>query len=370
MRATRLRHVVNALGRFPFDARTHFVGLLTLIAYCAHQAVLFQSDFVAWDWRVISAFALLLIGIRVAARIDDLLSHALRRLCALGVITCSRDEFERLNRTLALRRRKWAPVWGLTIGLAIGLAFAAGWDWNLIDNPWRLALLAVEAPIFYVAGYYIGWMVVQGGLARVLRTLGISYSVQPGHPDGAAGLRPLGDFFFRQAMLAGLPAAYVAFWLALLPYILVHPDFVTYSYPPSMVVFGKPILLELILLPIFLFIAAAAFVWPMWAFHRVMVSQKRVLVPQADEIARRISGIQAELRRSTNSAPVKELKDRLAVDLKRFEELEGLPTWPVRKQIGRWFALQNLTLVVFPIISLLAGGTSRVLEALKEFFAR
>jgi len=342
MRAIRLRHVVGALGRFPFDARTRFVGLLALIAYCVHQAIVFQPNFAECDWHKISALALLLIGIRVAARIDDLLSHALRRLCVRGVIDCSEDELGQLNRTLALLRRKWAPAWGIAIGLAILLAFAAGWHWKVIEYPWRLALLAVEAPIFYAAGYYIGWMVVQGRLARVLRTLDIRYSVQPGHPDGAAGLRPLGDFFFRQAMLASLPAAYLAFWMVL----------------------QLPVEFSLILLPIFVFIEVAAFVWPMWSFHREMVRQKRSLVTQADEIARRISSAQAELRRPTNPAQVKELNARLTLDLKLYEELEHLPTWPVSKQIRRRFAVPNLILVALPVL----GQSKRVQDLLKQLF--
>ena len=364
MRATHLREIISALGRFPFDARTQLVGVLGLIAYCTHQAVTCQLKLVEWDWRAISAFALLLIGIRVAARIDDLLSHTLRRLCVRGIIACSEDEFEELNRTIAARRRKWAPVWGLMIGFMIVLAFAADWNWNLIDNPWRLPLLVVEAPLCYVAGYYIGWMVVQGRLARVLKTLNIRYSVQPGHPDGASGLKPLGDFFFRQAMLAGLPAAYLAFWLAVL-YLFLHlvqyfPDLVQYFPPRYIVLFDMYILLELLLLPIFLFIAVAAFVWPICAFHRVMVLQKRSLVTQADEIARRISGAQAELRRPSNPDQIKRLSARLALDLKLYEELEGLPTWPVSKRICRWFALQNLILVALPVLSRLVGGGQKI----------
>ena len=131
-----------------------------------------------------------------------------------GVLTCTEDEFAQLTRTLALERRKWAPVWGFAIGLAIVLAVAKGWEWAVVDEPLRLVLLIAEAPACYVAGTYIGWMVVQGRLARVLRALGIKYSVQPGHPDGAAGMKPLGDFFFRQAMLAGMPADDLACWLA------------------------------------------------------------------------------------------------------------------------------------------------------------
>ena len=346
MRSTRFQRVVSAIERIPFDARTHLIGLFALIAYCVGQAV-FQPTLAAWDWHKISALALLLIGIRVAARIDDLLSHALRRLCVRGIIACSRDEFERLNEVLALRRRKFAPVWGLTIGLAIVMAFLAGWDWDVIDKPWRLALLAVEAPMFYVAGYYIGWMVVQGRLARVLKTLGITYSVQPGHPDGAAGLRPLGDFFFRQAMLAGLPAAYVVFWIVLQP----------------------PVVASLILLPLFLFVEVAAFVWPIWAFHRVMVCQKRSLVTQADEIARRISSTQAKLRGPIDSASIKELDVRLSADLQLYEEMASLSTWPVSKKIRRRFALQNLALVALPVLSGLVGGKGTgFIERLLEIF--
>jgi len=91
------------------------------------------------------------------------------------------------------------------------------------------------------------------------------------HVVGAAGLRPLGDFFFRQAMLAGLPAAYVAFWIVL----------------------QLPVEFSLILLPIFVLIEVAAFVWPMWSFHRVMVRQKRSLValptPAVSLVARGLS---------------------------------------------------------------------------------
>lgn len=167
------------------------------------------------------------------------------------------------------------------------------------------------------------------------------------HVVGTAGLRPLGDFFFRQAMLAGMPAAYLAFWIVL----------------------QQPVEFSLILLPIFLFIEVAAFVWPMWSFHRVMVRQKRSLVAQADEIAHRISSAKAEMRSPTNPAQVAELNARLTLDLKLYEELEGLPTWPVGKQIRRRFALQNLILVAVPLLGRLDGGKVRgFTEQLLEIF--
>ena len=349
MRPTRLTRIVTTLGRLPFDARTQFVGLLALIAYCVHQAFLVvvyhQLDWADCDWHKMSALALVLIGVRVAARIDDMLSHTLRRLCVRGVIACSEDDLGRLNGRLASLRRKWAPVSGISIGLAIALVFARGWEWDVIGDPRRLALLAVEAPIFYAAGYYIGWMVIQGRLARVLRTLGIRYTVQPGHPDGAAGLRVLGDLFLRQAMLAAMPAAYVALWI-----LLQHP--VEFS---------------LTMLAVLVFIEVAAFVCPMWAFHRVMLRQKRSFESQADEIACRISSTQVELRKSTDPAQVKELSAQLTLDLRLHEELVGLPVWPLSRQIRRRFALQNLVLVSIPVLGLV-GDDTWVAKALSAFF--
>lgn len=346
MRATRLQRVVSALERFPFDARTQIAGLLVLIGYCIYQAIVSPSDCAGWiwDWPAISAFALILIVVRMAAKVDDLLSCALRRLCALGVITCSEDEFERLNQALALRRRKCAPVWGCIIGVTMIVSFAFSWKWGIACRPAefelvRIVLLAVLAPTCYAVGYYIGWMVVQGRLAHILKSQGIKYSVQPGHADEAAGLRPLGDVFFRQALLASAAPVYLAFWLAFFPY---------YLRSMSKTVF-------LLLLPIFIFVEVGAFVWPMWSFHREMVRQKRSLVTQADEIARRMSSAQAELRSPSNSTVVKELSAQLEMDGQLYADIKSLPTWPVNKQVRRWFTLQNIMLVAVPALSKLVG---------------
>lgn len=320
--------------------------LAALIAYCVHQAVISQLGLAACDWHKISALALVLIGIRVARGIDDRLGHTLRRLCVTGAITSSEDKLRQLHERLALLRRRWAPVSGIVIGFAIALVFARGWEWKVIEDPWRLALLAIEAPIFYAAGYYIGWMVVQGGLARMLRTLGIGYSVQSGHPDGGAGLKPLGDFFFHQALVAGMPAAYVALWIAL----------------------HNPLEFSWTMLVGFMVVEMVAFLWPMWMFHRVMLHQKRSLTTEADKIARRISSARAELRSLADPARVRELNVRLTLDQSLYEELQGLPTWPVSNEIRRRFALQNFILVAIPVLSLVIGSRTTLLEVLKAFF--
>lgn len=137
------------------------------------------------------------------------------------------------------------------------------------------------------------------------------------------------------SLFAGAPAAYLALWLLLFPFQGAEPTTV-------MLYWRLP--------PIFVFIEIAAFVWPMWSFHRLMAHQKRVLVAQTDELARRISSVRGELCSPTNPVQVKELHTRITLDISLYEELEGLPTWPVSKQIRRRFALQSLLVVAFPAL--------------------
>jgi len=356
----RLAEVRGALRRIPFDARTQLIGLLGLIGYCGYQAVLAGSSAADWDLRTITAFALLLIAVRAAPRVTSQLDRALKRLHDRGVFSYSERGFECLVETLALRRRRWGPIWGLATGLLIVVAFFLGWRWLTLADGWRwvavagepfrLALLLVELPLLYAVGNHIGSLVMHGGLSGLLRRQGIRSSVLPGHPDGAAGLKPLGDFFFHQALIAGLPAAYVAAWLALVPH---HPAT------------AGTIALYLQLLPVFLLIEVAAFVWPMWCFHRAMLRQKRALAAKADEVWCRISGIRAELEAFTNRSEFRTLSSLLRLELEHFDALEHLPTWPVSREVRRWFAIQNLILVTAPLLGFLGEGRERIGDALK-----
>lgn len=81
----------------------------------------------------------------------------------------------------------------------------------------RVPLIAVEAAAGYVAGLHLGRMASYGALGRFLKQKGCSIRVWPGHVDGAAGLRPIGDFYFFQAMVAGIPAMFLAAWWFLIP---------------------------------------------------------------------------------------------------------------------------------------------------------
>jgi len=166
-------------------------------------------------------------------------------------------------------------------------------------------------------------------------------------------MRPLGEFYSRQAMVAALPAAFVALWLALLPY---HKATV------------EAVRVLQVLLPPFILLEVGAFLWPIWAFHRDMARQRDALTSEADKLVFRIMGTQEELNADSDPGKLKTLSDRLEVDLARFDALDHSPTGPLGRRIRRRFAVWNLVLVGVPIVSLLTDKESGLPDAVKALF--
>jgi hypothetical protein len=94
----------------------------------------------------------------------------------------------------------------VTVLLAVATIFAFGPEY--VSE--KLVLVVVELATSYVAGQYLGRMAAYGSLGGVLEKVGIKFRVHPGHLDGAAGLQPLGEFYFFQALLVSLPAVFLA----------------------------------------------------------------------------------------------------------------------------------------------------------------
>ena len=82
---------------------------------------------------------------------------------------------------------------------------------------YKLPLAVFETYWAYIAGWHLGRMAAYGGLGAALRKAGVSVRAIPGHLDGAAGLKPIGDLFFFQSTVAAIPAIFLAVWLVLIP---------------------------------------------------------------------------------------------------------------------------------------------------------
>jgi hypothetical protein len=212
-----------------------------------------------------------------------------------------------------------------------------------------------ELTASYIAGRWLGRMAAYGRLGALLARRKIEINVVPGHPDGAGGLKPIGAFYLRQSMIAGLPAIVIAVWV------------VVFSLSPAAgyVYLGYHYRsLFLWLLPPAILFEVLAFILPMRSMHRVMTTQKEaILWRKADQLSRIITAQQARL--DGESATSRQDGEPHLPDLvDRYQILEKAPTWPIDRSIRRRFTLHNLALML-PLVGLLVGH-KEILQQLSD----
>ena len=178
----------------------------------------------------------------------------------------------------------------------------------------------------YVAGQFLGRAVSYGRLGNFLHDEGIELQIQPGHLDGAAGFKPVGDLYFFQAMLVAIPATFLAVWWLIIP---LFPHYMRWreSY--------------IGLLAIMLVVEILAFLLPIWSFHNEMQKQKEELLKDADGLSHSIVELQSKLVTIQSDQELRELKDRLSLMTERYWSIEKMPTWPVDIKVQRKFTISN-----------------------------
>jgi hypothetical protein len=166
----------------------------------------------------------------------------LRQLKDRGVLPSDESvcEFEERLHSSANR---WAGVWGwILAGILVSMWLAAFWDVRTYQT-WQftvsnaLAGLVLETPLAIGAGRYVGRVLCYGRLARGLRRDGILLRPIPDHPDGMAGLAPIGRLYVGSALLT--IAAFLSMWVLLIP--RVFPEYGTWRGPYAVVCEGLAI---------------------------------------------------------------------------------------------------------------------------------
>jgi hypothetical protein len=300
------------------------------------------------DLLALSGWMVLLIGLELARHTPVMLARTLRRLSDRGVLGPP-DIVGSLAAGLNREWRGWwaasaAGVGGAMLVTSIWVVFASGGV-----SAWALGPAAADA-IFQavagaVAGSWLGRMVSYGRLISKagLRRNKLVVRVIPGHPDGAGGLKPLGDFYLFESLAASLPAVFLSVWVLLFS-----------LGGPSPLWSAERIYLDpyLILLAAAILVEVLVFVLPMKSIHDVMTLEKHDLfLPEADRL------FPAGAPDQPGSPAPQPTPDDAAVQqrlIERFNELNDAPTWPIDASIRRRFALRNLALLV-PFIGYLVG---------------
>lgn len=282
--AFRLRRVLAAVHDWIFERRT-VSTVLMLLPVCLYAALELGVHWGRWaqiNWMIVSGLPVGLLFIwrtnDVRARFEEMVDG----LSAAGFLRFARplrgpdrgplieDEGRRaaLRDAAKARIEEDAALWGFCVSLVfVPLCLLVLYHVSR-DEPtaMRAFLYWVVVLMAFACGLRIGRMACYGWQGLSYRTMAIEdcrVTISPslGHPDGGAGLAPIGRFYNHQAGKMAWLIGFLLVWLIILSAFHDRP-FVAAQYPPEtseglLVLFGL-ILGQQIL----------GFFLPMWSIHR------------------------------------------------------------------------------------------------------
>jgi len=325
------------------------IGLLVLaVCYMYYREL--GWDWTSWDLMLISGLLAFILALYLARTIPARMEQTIERLAKRGVFEVTDQALADFQSKFETRARRFAQVGAFVIGLIILISFFMAFKTNIRS---RIPLTALEIFLGAVAGYYIGQMVAYGTLGNLTRSERISVVPRHGHIDRAAGLKPIGDFYFFQAMVLAIPCVYIAIWWFIIP---ILPHYSQWRNP------------YLGLLAVALIFEILSFFVPMWIFHQIMQAQKTKYLSEADELSKAIVALENRILHSTDPGEISDLQKQLDLQREKYWEIEQMPTWPVDAHTRRKFTVNNLLLFlpfVFDFIRT-AQPWKNILNALVE----
>lgn len=288
---------------------------------------------------ITGTLALVLI-LRLAVDFRSHLSGTLARLIARGSLELSHEQQEQLEKELERRATAFGWIGGAIVGG--GYVLLVLWVKRGLGFENALGLIAVGITCGPIVGYYAGRLVAYGGLGRYLTRNKVVIKAQPGHLDGAAGMKPLGEFYFFQALALAIAALFFALWIMLIPLPAFLQD---YGYNNDALS-----VLYLVLLMGALVMEFLAFLAPLWSFHRLMRNQKIELLSEADRLSQRIAQVKKQLAEGKTREELQMLEEQMSAMTDYYMAIINMPTWPIDVRTRRLFTLNNLALAL-PLIS-------------------
>jgi hypothetical protein len=305
-----------------------------------------------WDLLFVSGIMTALGGLWLARGQRESFENMLERLVNRGSLAhdrgpekapeppLTREELSTLRVDLGARTRRWQSWFGFSLGVTMAVVWIVNKDLNVPERA-SVSFNSVTGPLVgavvgYLVGRVLGRMASYGLLGTFLSHRGVTFRATPGHVDGAAGLKPVGDYYLYQALLLTLPAIFLLAWLAMFNIPKWHDRYADRWQGTYIALLALAILLEIVV-----------FFVPMWRAHVAMKQEKhRQLVTADTTLGPEISEVRAQLDGTLTVDARSAAQDRLESLTARYQAIESMPTWPMDHSLRRRVTLGNAALIV------------------------
>lgn len=294
-----------------------------------------------WDLLLMSGAVVFIVAVQMAFKIPGKFDEMLNRLAHRGSLQITHEELKALKVSLQHIDKKLATIMGLFFAFALLFAFSFRFGFPIPSS--RVLITLLECGGGFIAGVFFGHMCGYGYLGGLIKKHHITLNIQPGHLDEVGGLKPVGNFYFQQAMIVAMPAVFLAVWLLIMQFGDTRYSGWKTSYA--------------VLLSVNILVEILVFLIPLLSFHRMMVAEKQKQLEEADELSKEITLAEHQLSKEQDAQKREILKDQLSFMTKEYWDIEKLPTWPISKRTKKLFKSNNFTLLI-PLIIDIVGRTS------------
>ncbi|MGY2134445.1 hypothetical protein ACW9KT_19610 [Hymenobacter sp. HD11105] len=329
------------LGNINYSQLITIVVAVGLILLCIKDISNYGMQVIKWDLLLISGVVVFIVAVHLAFKIPTKFEEMLERLANRRALQISPEELKELKINLQQINKKLALIMGLFFMVSLLLAFCHRFGFPIPAS--RVPITLLECAGGFIAGVFFGHMCGYGRLGHFIKIQRITVNIQPGHPDEVGGLKPVGDFYFQQAMVVAMPAVFLAVWLLIMQFGNTQYTNWKTSYA---VLLGLNIIVEILV-----------FVIPLLSFHRIMVVEKQKKLVDADILSNEMVLAEHQLAKEEDAHKREVIKDRLSGMTKEYWGIEKMPTWPLTKGTKKVFERYNFTLLV-PLMIDMVGRTS------------
>lgn len=309
------------------------IGTVLLILFVI-QVISYGQAIGEWDWLLLSGTVTFLCGIGLAQQVPLKMKITLRRLVDRGTLVATIDDLIALEQRLHHTAADWAKKGAIAVALATAASFLS------IYGLGNGLLTLLETIGGFIVGWCLGQMSAYGALLRLIRQENLSLRAEPEHTDGVCGFKPLGDFYGFQALVAAVPAIFLALWWVIIP---IFPRDYSHWRQPYAGLLAMAIGFEVLVLVV-----------PLVLFHQEMEQQKQHLLIESDRLSRDIVALRSQLIYTDSADQRSEIEARIVYLINRHHKIDQMTTWPIHPQTLRRFTLRN-TLLLIPIFSEFVG---------------